>query len=61
MRRTLTNKGEVMTEAKQEALRQALQYHQFTGAIGEKKATPEQIVTTAKKFESFLVPNTKRK
>jgi hypothetical protein len=51
-----------MNDAKQEALRQALHYHQslFGGAITidarpSKKPTPEQIVATAAKFEKFLM------
>ena len=45
-----------MTDAKQEALRQALAFHahHFNGSPGQKPATPEQIVTTARKFETFL-------
>ena len=51
-----------MTDAKQEALRQALSYHatatgtQYTALSKKppKHATPEQIVNTARKFEAFL-------
>lgn len=44
-----------MTDAKQEALRQALNYHDAATAItGKKKVSPEQIIATARKFEKFL-------
>lgn len=51
-----------MTDAKREALCQALSYHSHTMAHSHvansktppKMATPEQVVATAAKFEKFL-------
>lgn len=47
-----------MTQAKMEALRQALQYHYtlLAPALAQerKEPTPEQVIETAKKFEAFL-------
>lgn len=57
-----------MTDAKQEALRQALYYHSQSMAShitmsekATKKPSPQQIVTTAKVFEAFLYPNAKKR
>ena len=56
-----------MTDAKQEALRQALQFHNgHFGASLElefgkpgKRSTADQIIATARKFEAFLDPHAK--
>lgn len=56
-----------MTDAKQEALRQALHYHAshfgpisvMDEARATKRPTPDQIIATAKKFETFLDPKKK--
>ena len=56
-----------MTDAKQEALRQALSFHNslFGSAISVdimgngKRPTPDQVIATAKKFEAFLDPHHK--
>lgn len=58
-----------MTDAKQEALRQALYYHtqsmstaiEISEKPRQKKPSPQQIVTTAKVFEAFLDPNGKKR
>lgn len=59
--------GDDVTDAKQEALRQALHFHQATqpmyhGAKGEKRPkayTANEVVATARKFEMFLDPHSK--
>lgn len=50
-----------MTDAKQEALRMSIQYHQAAALIVQQNSTPTQIVDTAKKFEAFLDPHGKKR
>ena len=51
-----------MRDTMQEALRQAINYHTTSMPMDTpKKATPEQIVATAKKFAAFLDEQKQRK
>lgn len=54
-----------MTDAKREALAQALHYHNsgahhsYVGQKIVKQPTADQVIATAKKFEAFLDPHHK--